>query len=504
MLGFAAQAHAAAAKPQQPAAKAPAAPAAPAATPSGPKKYKMEDVAKHRDKSTGIWVTYKGGVYDITSFVEAHPGGMQKIMLAAGGSIEPFWGIYQQHNKKEVHDILAQYKIGELEGGPAPSAALADPFKDEPSRHPALIARSAKPCNAETPGDLLSASLITPTDLFYVRNHLPVPTVDPKAWKLRIEGEGLRTVELSLEELQTRFRKHVQAATIQCAGNRRSEMKQIKPVKGLDWDIGAIGTATWGGVLLRDVLKYAGFEDGDPSVAHVHFVGLDNDPLTGEVYAASIPVHKAVSPEADVLLAYEMNGAPLTRDHGAPVRVVAPGIIGARNVKWLSKVSTSAEECQGFWQQKDYKSFSPSVDWDTVDWNSSPAIQESPITSAVCEPKKGDQVYLSDGEVSAHGYAFGSGGRDVMRVDVSIDGGKTWSVATLKKLPQQPGKAWAWCHWQATLPLPAGTQPGSKVELVCRALDEACSAQPDSVAGLWNLRGVLNNAWHRVELEVVA
>ncbi|KAG1660290.1 hypothetical protein FOA52_006757 [Chlamydomonas sp. UWO 241] len=132
-------------------------------------------------------------------------------------------------------------------------------------------------------------------------------------------------------------------------------MNPIKPVKGLNWGAGAISTASWGGVLLRDVLDYAGFEESAPGVAHIHFVGLDNDPLTGEVYAASIPVHKAASRECDVLLAFEMNGGPLPRDHGAPVRLVAPGIIGARNVKWLGRVVASAEECQGFWQQRDYK-----------------------------------------------------------------------------------------------------------------------------------------------------
>ncbi|GAX85602.1 hypothetical protein CEUSTIGMA_g13017.t1 [Chlamydomonas eustigma] len=264
---------------------------------SGLPTFTVEEVAEHRDLKSGIWITYKGEVYDITEFIEAHPGGVAKIMLAAGGSIEPFWAMYKQHNKDEVRSILAQYKVGKLAGGEAASAgkALEDPFKNEPPRHPALITRSAKPCNAETPGSLLAAQIITPTDLFYVRNHLPVPEVDASAWKLKIKGEGLRTIELTMEELQTKFKKHVISTTIQCAGNRRSEMKEIKPVKGLDWNIGAIGTATFGGVLLRDVLEYAGLQENEPGVNHIHFVGLDSDPLSGEVYAASVPAHKVLS-----------------------------------------------------------------------------------------------------------------------------------------------------------------------------------------------------------------
>ncbi|GAX86517.1 hypothetical protein CEUSTIGMA_g13924.t1, partial [Chlamydomonas eustigma] len=203
------------------------------------------------------------------------------------------------------------------------------------------------------------------------------------------------------------------------------------------------------------------------------------------------------------LLAWEMNGQPLTRDHGFPLRAVVPGIIGARNVKWLSTVVASAEESDSFWQKKDYKPFSPGVDWDNVDWDSAAAIQEAPITSAVCEPEPGSEIYLSDGEITTKGYAWSGGGRDVIRVDVSADGGKTWHVAKLQKLNQRPGRAWAWSIWEATLPLPEGVKVGDKVELVCRAVDDNCCAQPDGVEGLWNMRGVLNNAWHRLHLTVV-
>jgi len=468
-------------------------------------KYTAEEVAQHRDLASGIWVTYQGGVYDITKFVEAHPGGSQKIMLAAGGSIEPFWAMYKQHQKAEVREILSEYKIGELDGAAAAGAKMDDPFKNEPKRHPALITRSENPRNAETPADMLAAGLLTPSELFYVRNHLPVPDIDPKAWRLRVEGEGLRTLDLSLDDLKARFKKHVIAASLQCSGNRRDEMNKVRPVKGLSWNVGAISTATWGGVLLRDVLLAAGYDDveaASSAAAHVHFVGLDTDPLTGEVYAASIPLHKAASPAADVLLAFEMNGQPLSRDHGAPVRVVAPGITGARNVKWLGKVLMSADECQGFWQQRDYKLFSPDVDADGADWAAAPAIQDTPVTSAVCEPAPGGAVSIAGGEVVARGYAFSGGGRDVVRVDVSADGGTTWTSAELRKLPQRPGRAWAWCLWEAAVPLPKGAKPGSKLELVSRAVDESGAAQPDSVAGVWNFRGVLNNAWHRVDLLV--
>ncbi|KAG2433977.1 hypothetical protein HYH02_012439 [Chlamydomonas schloesseri] len=472
--------------------------------------YTREEVAKHKTPKDRVWVTYKEGVYDITEFIEMHPGGAAKIMLAAGGSVEPFWGLYQQHKKAEVFAILEPYRIGTLEGGAAAaaaaSAALKDPYAGDPPRHPVLIPRTQKPFNGETPGSLLAASPLTPTDVFFVRNHLPVPHVDAEAYRLQVTGEGARSLELSLADLQSRFRKHHVTATIQCSGNRRNEMSRVKPVKGLEWDQGAIGTAVWGGVRLRDVLKAAGLSEDDPSVAHIHFEGLDKDPATGDVYGASIPLSRALSAEYDVLLAYEMNGQPLNADHGAPLRVVVPGVTGARSVKWLGRIVASPSESASHWQQKDYKAFCPSVDWDTVDWGSAPAIQEPPVTSAICEPAPGTVLSAADGEVTLRGYAWSGGGRGIVRVDVSADGGKTWAPARL--LPPPPGApaqgsytgAWAWSLWEATLPLPAAGSGATSVELVVKAVDASYNNQPDSVAGIWNLRGVVNNAWHRVTL----
>lgn len=461
-----------------------------------PAEYTPEEVAQHNTAENGIWVTFKGHVYDITEFVELHPGGMSKIMLAAGGPLEPFWSVYQQHQKGEVQEILQEYRIGKLKGE-SKIKSFVDPYASEPKRHSALIVRSAKPYNGETPGELLAAGIITPNELFYIRNHLPAPEVDLSTYQLKIEGVGVRPLTYSLEELKANFKKYTVTATLQCAGNRRHELKEVKEVKGLDWDVGAIGTATWGGVRLRDVLKAAGLEDDDPAVAHVQFEGLDSD-VDGGVYGASVPVDVALSPRGDVLLAWEMNGQPLSRDHGAPLRVVVPGVTGARHVKWLGRVITSSEESASHWQRRDYKSFSPSTDWDNVDWDSSPAIQDPPVTSAICEPRPGDSLAPGQQAVKVSGYAWSGGGRGIVRVDVSADGGDSWIVAQLQPLPgQHAPRAWAWTQWTADVPLPAG---GGKVELVCKAVDSSYNTQPDSTRGVWNLRGVVNNAWHRVQI----
>lgn len=278
-------------------------------------------------------------------------------------------------------------------------------------------------------------------------------------------------------------------------------------VKGLNWGIAAIGNAKWSGARLRDVLLAAGF---GPDVAkwarHIHFEGLDED-VTGTTYGSSIPLNKAVGEEGDVLLAYEMNGEELPRDHGFPVRVVVPGVVGARNVKWLGKIVVSAEESSSHWQQQDYKGFSPGTDWNHVDFNSAPAIQELPVQSAITIPADGAVIDRSDETLTVTGYAWSGGGREVVRVDVSVDGGKTWEVAQLRsgesgeapEPPPPPGRAWAWKLWEVTAPLPPDAQ---ELEILCKAVDSSYNVQPDTVLPIWNLRGLLNNAWHRVKVRV--
>lgn len=456
----------------------------------------------------GIWVTYKGDIYDITNFVAIHPGG-DKILLAAGKDLEPFWSLYAVHGQEHVLEILSQYKVGILrpEDSQKTNIKSADPYSTDPARHPALNVNSLKPFNGESPPAILTDNYITPSAIFFKRNHLPVPRVDPKTYRLKIEGLPGGTVSLSLNDLKSNFPKHTVMATLQCAGNRRSEMNKVKQVKGLNWGIGAISNATWSGAYLRDVLYHYGF---GPEVAakarHVQFEGLDVD-VTATAYGASIPINKAISKEGDVLLAYEMNGEELPADHGFPVRVIVPGVVGARNVKWLGKIIISEEESQSHWQQNDYKGFSPNTDWDTVDFKSAPAIQELPVQSAITNLADGSSVDRDMEDVTVKGYAWSGGGREVVRVDVSLDGGKTWHVAKLQNGENEetsapsppPGQAWAWKLWEISIPIPDGAQ---ELEVVCKAVDNSYNTQPDSMASIWNLRGVLCNAWHRIRVNV--
>ena len=463
---------------------------------------KLDDVAKHKTKPK-ILTVYDRGVYDVSEFVARHPGG-PKILLAAGTSMRPFWNLFKAHHHPEVYEMLEDLRIGNLSEDDAERAEKTSvlqntdaAYADEPSRHPALVINSQEPFNAEPPASLLTASFETPNDLFFVRNHLPVPVLDDGGDNYTIElelPEGLH--QLTLGDLKRKFPKHTVTATIQCAGNRRAEMHKVKAVKGLSWGESAISNAEWAGAKLSDVLAAAGVTLDDDS-SHVQFEALDAGP-DGERYGASIDLARALDPRKDVLLAYEMGGMPLPRDHGYPLRVIVPGVVGARNVKYLKKIAVATDESPSFWQQRDYKGFPPNVDYATPNaWedHAGPSIQELPVTSAICEPTDGVVVNPTEDDLILRGYAWSGGGRAIIRVDVSIDGGHTWQAADLDQRSQPPGQAWAWTPWELVVDLT--DVPDGVLNVCSKAVDDAYNSQPDSIPPIWNMRGLLNNAWFR-------
>ena len=252
------------------------------------------------------------------------------------------------------------------------------------------------------------------------------------------------------------------------------------------WGPGATGTATWTGVALADVLALAG---PLTDASDVGFEGADSSPEVAPVqrFGGSIPLDKASRPE--VLLAWGMNGEPLPAVHGAPVRVVVPGYIGARSVKWLERIELRAEPWSGYFSTSS-TGWCPPTGRRGRGWGCRWASSRStPMSSPpMTEPRS------PPGRCRLRGYAFAGGDRYVARVDVSVDAGTNWIQA---ELLDDLGR-WAWRHWLITLDLAPGEH-----ELLVRAWDSSAATQPDDEAGLWNPKGYVNNARPRVRIRAV-
>jgi sulfite oxidase len=347
-----------------------------------------------------------------------------------------------------------------------------------------LIVHEHEPFNAETPRAALAEGPLTATDAFYVRGHGAVPVIDSDVWRLRVHGLVERELDLSLTTVREAFRERTETATLQCAGNRRAGLIAVRDIPGeAPWGPGATGTATWTGVALADVLALAG---PLPDATHVGFEGADVCPEADPVqrFGGSIPLDKACRPE--VLLAWAMNGEPLPPVHGAPLRVVVPGYIGARSIKWLKRIELRSAPWDGYFQHVVYRLL-------PEDGMPGPGagmpLGLVALNADVLSPADG--VTVAAGPLEVRGYAFAGGERHVARVDVSLDGGARWAQA---ELLEDLGR-WAWRQWRITVDLAPGEH-----EILVRAWDSSAATQPEDEAPLWNPKGYVNNARPRVRV----
>src|SRR5258707_5924129 len=230
------------------------------------------------------------------------------------------------------------------------------------------------PLNAATPLECLTQRFLTPSDRFFIRGHGTIPLVDPNTYHLQVKGMVQHPLDLSLEELLTRFPQHRLVATLVCAGSRRNEQAVLRPLPGeILWDADPIGTGTWRGVRLSDVLNAAGVE---AEARYVAFRGLDQALVGGERvhFGSSIRLEKALAPE--VLLVHEMNGAPLPREHGSPLRVLVAGYVRARSVKGLQEVTRQSRPSTKYLQARPYQTLPHTGTPETGIWGKGKTLEQ--------------------------------------------------------------------------------------------------------------------------------
>lgn len=290
------------------------------------------------------------------------------------------------------------------------------------------------PLNAEPDlTRLFEAGMITPNELHYVRNHGHVPHLLWETHQVEVEGGKL---VLSMDQLKNDFESFNIPVALACDGNRRKELNLIKRSKGFSWGSGAVSCAYWKGPLLRDILLKVGVPDtGSLEKSYwVNFEGCDE--LSEGKYATCIPLPYAMDPENDVILAYEMNDVPLPPDHGHPVRLMIPGYIGGRCIKWLKKIWISEKENDShyhIWDNRVLPSFVTEMDGEfaeTMFAHPDTACNEQNLNSVIVKPKQGEQIDLTttedDHTYTIEGYAYDGGGHEVQRVEVTLDEGETW------------------------------------------------------------------------------
>ncbi len=350
---------------------------------------------------------------------------------------------------------------------------------------------SDRPLNAETPAHLLDDD-VTPAEHMFVRNNgVPPLNTDPKSWHLRIQGEAcLAPKTFSLAELKANFPLVTLRLQLECGGNGRSEFRPR--ASGNQWSTGAIACPEWTGVRLKDVLQHCGIAE---AAVYVAYVGADTH-LSGDAgkrpISRGVPLAKALENES--LLAYAMNGADIPAVHGAPLRLVLGGWPASVCGKWLTEILVrdvvhDGAKMGGQSYRVPCKPVVPGAEVADADMC---IIASMPVKSLVTFPRSGVRVKAGQKFV-LRGHAW-AGDRAVAAMHYSCDFGATWCAAELTPAPNRL----AWQRWQARLSLP---QLGYH-EIWARATDTLGVTQPMLVPG-WNPRGYLNNACHRIAVQVV-
>jgi DMSO/TMAO reductase YedYZ molybdopterin-dependent catalytic subunit len=346
-----------------------------------------------------------------------------------------------------------------------------------------MIIREKEPANLEMPFGTLD-SFITPNEKFYVRSHFPVPEIDAEKWRLRIEGAVEKPLQLSRSELAARSSKTI-TAVMECAGNSRIFLQP--KVKGVQWEMGAVGNAQWTGVLLGDLLREARCSD---KACEVILEGADHGPIAepprpaGDLYyARSLSLGKALG---DVLLALEMNGESLAPAHGFPLRAIVPGWYGMAAVKWLQRITVIEEPFHGYYQTVDYAYWEPSSHGARLT-----PITEMQVKAAIARPEQ-NEIISAGSTYRVRGAAW-TGNAEIARVEVSLDGGETWNGASLGKenLPH------AWRLWEYEWHVPNERGPR---RIIARATDSGGRTQPRERDA--NRGGYMINHCLPVEVEI--
>ncbi|ORY07232.1 NAD(P)H-nitrate reductase [Basidiobolus meristosporus CBS 931.73] len=372
-------------------------------------------------------------------------------------------------------------------------------------RNPELIRLTGKhPFNGEpTPTNLYDEGYITSNATFYVRNHGHVPKLEWDTHTLEVTGLVDNPRTFTMDELAA-FPKRQFPVTFPCAGHRRREVNLVKQSKGFSWGSAGVSTSIFGGLMLRDLLLACGVQvpTEEEDDWHVHFEGVEM--LPNGLYATSISYRYAMDEYNEVLMSYEMNGVPLSPDHGYPIRLLIPGFIGGRMVKWVKKIFVSKVESDNWYHIYDNRVVPSHLEYEESvrdNWWQNPNYIINPINinSAFAYPEHDEVVPVSQVSYKFRGYAMTGNGSKITRVELSLNDGKSWILANIEQQTPSPisKRYWAWALWSYELPLHKLLRCE---EIIVRAWDSTLNTQPVNIT--WNLLGQMNNCYFRLKVNL--
>ncbi|KAJ6180902.1 nitrate reductase (NADPH) niaD or niiA-Penicillium chrysogenum [Penicillium mononematosum] len=401
---------------------------------------------------------------------------------------------------------------------------ILDLDKGTPDNHvprdPRLIRLTGvHPFNVEPPlTALYKEGFLTSPELFYVRNHGPVPQVrdeDIPNWEISIEGLVEKPLVLNFREVLQKYDQITAPITLVCAGNRRKEQNTVRKSKGFSWGAAGLSTALFTGPMMADILRSA------KPLRQAKYVCMEGaDKLPNGFYGTSVKLNWAMDPNRGIMLAHKMNGEDLRPDHGRPLRAVVPGQIGGRSVKWLKKLILTDAPSDNWYHINDNRVLptmvTPEMSAENRKWwtDERYAIYELNVNSVAVYPQHEEEIDLSTAgpTYTVKGYAYAGGGRRITKVEVSLDRGKSWRLSEIEYAEDKyrdfdgelfGGKvdmwwreaSFCWSFW--SLDVPVADLETSDAILV-RAVDEALSAMPRDM--YWSVLGMMNNPWFRVAI----
>ncbi|APA05753.1 hypothetical protein SS1G_01885 [Sclerotinia sclerotiorum 1980 UF-70] len=390
-------------------------------------------------------------------------------------------------------------------------------------RDPRLIRLTGiHPFNVEPPlSALYDEGFLTSPELFYVRNHGAVPHVDDLAipdWEFSVEGLVKKPFTLTLRDLIRDYEQITVPITLVCAGNRRKEQNQVRKSKGFSWGAAGVSTALWTGVPMYELIRKAIPMRG---AKYVCMEGADK--LPNGYYGTSLKLNWVLDPNRGIMVAHKMNGEMLRPDHGKPLRAVVPGQIGGRSVKWLKRIIVTATPSDNWYHIYDNRvlptMISPEQSANEPKWwtDERYAIYDLSTNSVTAYPEHEERLSLVSGRQTyrAKGYAYGGGGRRITRVEVTLDKGKSWTLADIRyheddyrdrvhenetlfggRLDMEWRETcFTWCFWEVDLRI---EDLAISSDIMVRAMDESMNVQPRDM--YWSVLGMMNNPWYRITI----